>query len=596
MAISLNHYPLDPCRADLGARLHAALLTLVPEGGHLELTPAAISHLLEQPPERELGDYALPCFRFAKDTKKKPQDIATALTSSLTAGGWLTKTVAVGAFLNIYINKERLAATVLPTVASGDAFRLLASLPANRAQRVMIEFSQPNTHKEFHVGHGRNVCLGNSLVRLYRYCGYEVVSANYFGDDGTHIATVLSYINRLNPIPPKTARGEWLGQMYVAAKRELESADPETKQKLLAEISKVHRQIETRNGDVYQAWLETRQWSLDDFATIYDWLDVHFDVLFYESEVSEAAQSTVDEYLAKDVFKLDQGAVGVDLKPYKLGFCILRKSDGNTLYATKDLALAKRKFEDFAISRNIYVVADEQNHHFRQVFKVLELMGFPQAKQCFHLSYGMVVLPEGKMSSRDGTAVSFHSLRQMMSDHLRAILAKYEGDWSADEIAKTAHQLCDGAIKYGMISTDPVKEIVFNLEDWLSFEGNSGPYLMYSYSRTRSILRKAGEQGIAPDSSVAATELKAASEHELLRYLHDFNQVVAAACENCKPSLLATHLFYMCKSFNRFYVDAPILKAERRELAAARLALTSAFGDTLRQGLMLLGITPPERM
>ena len=595
MAISLNHYPLDPCRADLGERLHAALKALVPDSGNLELTPTAIGHLLEQPPERELGDYALPCFRFAKDTKRKPQEIAATIATMLPPGGWLARTVAVGAFLNIFIDHQTLAAKVLPEVASGEAFKQLKNLPAHRHEKVMIEFSQPNTHKEFHVGHGRNVCLGNSLVHLYRYCGYEVVSANYFGDDGTHIATVLSYLDRLKPIPPKSHKGEWLGQMYVAAKRELEDADAETKTKLLADISRIHRQIETKAGDIYQTWQKTRQWSLDDFAAIYDWLSVHFDVLFYESEVSEDAQTIVDQYLTKGVFKVDQGAVGVDLKPYKLGFCILRKSDGNTLYATKDLALAKRKFEDFSITRSIYVVADEQNHHFRQVFKVLELMGFPEAKQCFHLSYGMVVLPEGKMSSRDGTAVSFNSLRQMMLDHLNAILAKYSGEWTADEIAATAHQLCDGAIKYGMVSTDPVKEIVFNLEDWLSFEGNSGPYLMYSFTRTRSILRKAEEQGLAP-SLLYVTELKAASEHELLRFILDFNRVVAIACENCKPSILAMHLFYMCKAFNRFYVDVPVLKAETRELASARLAVTSAFGETLKQGLLLLGITPPQRM
>jgi len=596
MATTWTQYPLDACRAELGQRLHSALLHLLPDGGQLDFTPVAIGRLLEQPPERELGDYALPCFRFAKDTRKKPQEVAAALAAALKAEGWLARTAAVGAFLNIFVNQQKLAAAVLPGIADGSMFQALTQIEANRTQRVMIEFSQPNTHKEFHVGHGRNVCLGNSLVHLFRYCGYEVVSANYFGDDGTHIATVLSYLTRHKPTPPSTKRGEWLGQIYVAAKRELEAADPDTKTQLLAAISTVHRQIEQRQGQVYQEWLATRQWSLDDFAAIYEWLNVKFDVLFYESEVSEAAQTIVDQYLEKGVFALDQGAVGVDLKPFKLGFCILRKSDGNTLYATKDLALAKRKFEDYAIDRNVYVVADEQNHHFRQVFRVLELMGFPQAKQCFHLSYGMVVLPEGKMSSRDGTAVSFVSLRQMMLEHLGKILAKYQGEWPDAEIEETAHRLCDGAIKYGMIATDPVKEIVFNLEDWLSFEGNSGPYLMYSYTRTRSILRKAKEQGLAPDLTLATSQLQMASEHELLRYLFDFNQVVTAACEHCKPSMLATHLFYMCKSFNRFYVDAPILKADTRELAAARLALTAAFGDALKHGLALLGITPPERM
>jgi len=562
----------------------------------LPSTPEAIGRLLEQPPERQLGDYALPCFRFAKDTRKKPPEIATALADSLKASGWLDRSVAVGAFLNIFIDHKRLASAVLPKIADGSTFRELASLAANRSQRVMIEFSQPNTHKEFHVGHGRNVCLGNSLVHLFRYCGYQVVSANYFGDEGTHIATVLSYLTRHQPQAPATGRGEWLGQIYVAAKRELEAADGDAKASILADISKVHRQIEKQQGQVYQDWLTTRQWSLDAFHDIYEWLNVKFDELFYESEVTTSAQAIVDEYLSKGVFVLDQGAIGVDLKPFKLGFCILRKSDGNTLYATKDLALAKRKFDDYGISRSIYVVADEQNHHFRQVFKVLELMGFAQAKQCFHLSYGMVVLPEGKMSSRDGSAVSFTSLRQMMLDHLGKILSKYEGEWSPAEIADTAHKLCDGAIKYGMIATDPVKEIVFNLEDWLSFEGNSGPYLMYSYTRTRSILRKASEQGLTPDVAGAADHLREASEHELLRYLFDFNQTVISACEHCKPSMLATHLFYMCKSFNRFYVDAPILKAATPELARSRLALTSAFGDTLKHGLALLGITPPERM
>jgi arginyl-tRNA synthetase len=283
------------------------------------------------------------------------------------------------------------------------------------------------------------------------------------------------------------------------------------------------------------------------------------------------------------------------LKPFKLGFCILRKSDGNTLYATKDLALARRKFDEFKIDRSIYVVGDEQNHHFRQVFKVLELMGFPQATQCHHLSYGMVVLPEGKMSSRAGTSVSFRQLVDEVQGAINKILAKYAGEWSAAEIETAGHLLAGGAIKFGMVSTDPQKEIVFNLDDWVSFEGASGPYLMYAYTRVRSILRKAAEQGARPDLA-GASGLTAEAETELLRYLYDFDQVVAAAAETYKPSLLATHLYYTCKAFNRFYVDVPVLKAETERLRGARLALIDAFGRTLAAGLGLLGITPPERM
>lgn len=594
---SFPQYELDPCRLELGQRVHQALLAKLPEGATLSLAAADIGRLFEKPPETAMGDYALPCFRFAKDLKLKPQDVAQGLADTLNAspGGWLQRAEVASAFLNIFINAAEMAEAILPDVLSGASFRRLAGNPTNATQRVMIEYSQPNTHKEFHVGHGRNVCLGNSLVRLFRACGYQVVSANYFGDDGTHIARELWYITKFNKVAPATDRGEWLGQMYVESTNLMAKANETEKATYVAEISQVHRQIETRTGDIYKLWQETRQWSLDSFAEIYSWLDVHFDVLFYESEMTDEAQAIVEEYQQKGIFVLDQGAVGVDLKAQKLGFCILRKRDGNTLYATKDLALARRKFEQYKIDRSIYVVADEQNHHFRQVFKVLELMGFEQAKRSSHLSYGMVVLPEGKMSSREGNSVTFNSLRQLMLDHLNGILAKYASEWTAAEISDTAQKLCDGAIKFGMMSSDPSREIVFNLEDWLSFEGHSGPYLMYSYSRTRSILRKAAEQGAKPDATQSAA-LVQQSERELLRYLYDFNDVVAVACETSRPSHLASHLFSMCKGFNRFYADVSVLKAESATLRDARLALIDAFSTTLRQGLSLLGITPPDRM
>jgi len=592
---ALTQYALDPARRDLGQRIHAALVRLLPDGASLSLAAADISRLLEQPPESKLGDYALPCFRFAKELRLSPQATAQALAAGLQTGGWLGHVEVANAFLNLFTVKSELARAVLPAVLSGKSFELPRENAAHAATRIMVEYSQPNTHKEFHVGHVRNVCLGNALVRLFRYNGYQVTATNYYGDEGTHIATCLWYIIRFGKEPPAVGRGEWLGRMYAESKRQLAEANETTRTAMAAEISAIHHQIEAKRGDAYELWCETRQWSLDDFAAIYDWLDVHFDVLFYESELTEEAQELVDEYLKRGVFVEDQGAVGVDLKPFKLGFSILRKRDGNTLYATKDLVLARRKFEKYAIDRSIYVVADEQNHHFKQVFKVLELMGFKQANRSHHLSYGMVVLPDGKMSSRSGTAVAFSSLRELMLTHLGEFLKKYESEWTPTEIAETAHRLCDGAIKYGMIATDPAKEIVFNLEDWLSFDGNSGPYLMYSYARTRSILRKAEAQGFLPDAA-ALGELTHPTEHELLRFLYDFNDVVGAATEGYKPSLLATHLYHMSKAFNRFYADLSILKAESETLRAARLALTAAFARTLFEGLALLGIRPPERM
>ena len=595
MSTNLSQYALDPAREELGLKVHAALESMLPEGAKLSLDARTVGQLFEKPPETAMGDFALPCFRFAKDLRLKPQDVAAQLATKLAAGGWLARTQVVGAFLNIFVDQTHMAQAVLPDILSGKAFKRLAMTPANISQRVMIEYSQPNTLKEFHVGHARNVCLGNALVRLFRYCGYKVTAANYFGDDGTHISAVLWYLRENNLEAPAEGRDEWFGQMYTKARQTLDQADETEKARIQAEMSKIHRAVERREGDVYKLWEETREQSLETFHDIYKWLNVHFDTLFYESEMTDEAQAIVNEYLTKGLFELDKGAVGVDLKSHKLGYCILRKSDGNTLYATKDLALARRKFETFGIDRNIYVVADEQNHHFRQVFKVLELMGFEQAKLCHHLSYGMVMLPEGKMSSRAGTAVTFSQLRREMLEHLGRILAKYENEWSSAEIKEAAHKLCDGAIKYGMVSTDPVKEIVFNLEDWLSFEGHSGPYLMYSYTRTKSILRKAKEAG-AGGSAHHVDQLTSASEHDLLRHLYDFNDVVAVSCESYRPSHLASHLFHMCKAFNRFYADTPVLKAETEALRSARLALIEAFAMTLKEGLSLIGITPPERM
>jgi arginyl-tRNA synthetase len=607
-AHTTQHYPLEPVRDFLGRQLHQALTQLLPQGATLAYDTTALGRLLEKPPERDFGDYSLPCFRFAKDLRLKPQEIAVKLQGIVESSEWVSKVDVVGAFLNIFVRLERLALSCIPQILDGSYFervrKPLASLsmpvqgsvPGQEAekprweQKVMIEYSQPNTLKEFHIGHTRNVCLGDALVRLFRYCGYQVTGANYYGDDGTHIALVLWHMKKKSLVVPGVSQDEWFGQVYAQARKAYDEASESDKKLLQQEISEIHRQVEKKQGDYYQLWLTTREVSLRC------WLGVSFDVEFFESEVTEEAQEIVDEFYKKGVFVLDQGAIGADLKNFKLGFCILRKSDGNTLYATKDLALARRKFEDYQIDRSIYVVADEQNYHFKQVFKTLSLMGFKQADRCFHLSYGLVMLPEGKMSSRAGTAVTLPVLRRQMEDALGQILAKYEGQWTEEELQDVKTRLCLGAIKYGMIATDPVKEIIFNLEDWLSFEGHSGPYLMYSYTRTQSILRKAESEGYQTGQDFDFSLLKESSERDLVRELHDFNDAVIHGCESYKPSVLAQHLYGLCKCFNRFYSDVSVLKAETSELRQVRLGLIRALGMVLHKGLELLGVEPPTRM
>lgn len=587
---------LDPCRQDIASQIEMAFRGVWPEFPAI-WTAAALAALLEKPPDLKLGDFAFPCFRFAKDLKGKPQEIAQKLSDSLNANssGWIKSTQVATAFVNISIDKARLSATLLPDICSGVFFSRLKQNSKRQATRVMVEYSQPNTHKEFHVGHARNVAIGGSICQLFRAAGYPTVAVNYYGDEGAHIAKVLWLLkDRINQAPT-TAKGEWLATIYVESTRLLAEATPEKKAAMEAEISEILRKVEEKTGPMYDLWRMTRQWSLDDFKEIYQFLGATFDHDFFESEVSEESQRIVDEYLTKGLFVHSDGAVGLELKADKLGFVLLRKRDGNTLYATKDLALARRKFGEFKIDRNIVVVGSEQNLHFRQVFKTLEYMGFPQAKMCHHLSYGMVTVPDGKMSSRLGNSVTFNQLRFAMVEKLHEHLQKYAGEWPPEEITETAKRLCVGAVKYGMLASDPVKDLVFEMDNWLSFEGNTGPYLMYAYTRTQSILRKGHGSGFNP-SNLHLAQLAAPEEQDVIRYLFDFNDVILQSCENYRPSILANHLYYMCKEFNRFYTALSVLKAESKELIEARLTLVAAFGETLRYGLGLLGITPPERM
>lgn len=601
--MQLNEFSYDVARLELMELVYSSILEnfSLPEELNSEQLKLDIFKTLEQPPEQKLGDYAFPCFKLAKALKTNPNELANKIKATIEAKNsqWISHLELKGAFLNTFINQQTLAKTFIPTILSGENFSAFSENSPKKSIRTMIEFSQPNTHKEFHVGHGRNVCLGDSLCRLYSYAGYQVVPVNYIGDEGTHIAKCLWGIKNYKGNDPLTEttpnKAEWLGQRYVEANNALKDASDEEKQKIQAEISLILKKLESKSGEEYELWKKTRQYCLDDFNSIYSWLDVHFDHFFYESEVSEASQEIVEEYIKKGLFVEDNGAIGFDMSDKKLGFFMARKSDGTTLYITKDLALAKVKFNQFNIQKSIYVVGSEQNFHFKQLFYALEKMGFEAAKDCYHLSYGMVVRPEGKMSSRAGNSFTFLQLIKIVQDEIQTYLDKYKNEWSEERIQDTAHKLAVGAIKYGMLIADPNKEIVFDPKEWVSFEGNSGPYLMYSYARTQSILTKCQEQNYFSSTEHLNT-LTHESERELLRALYDFNKTALYAAENYKPSTLAHHLFGMCKSFNRFYVDVSVLKAENDQVRSARIALIESFALTLKTGLHLLGITPPDKM
>ena len=568
-----------------------------------------IAERVGQPPDPAMGDYAFPCFTLAKALRKAPpliaQELAAQLSADLEALPLVRSVEAAGAYLNFRVALDSMAGSVIPDILQGQYF---AAAKVPQPQRVMVEYSQPNTHKAFHVGHMRNVALGDALVRIMEYAGHTVVAANYIGDVGTHIARCLWFYqnhraelgDEAEPPPPghPEARGEWLGMLYTAAVQRIENAPEDLKIHYTREVSGVLQELESGQGALYDLWRDTREWSMEAFNTVYGWLKARFDHVFYESDVEEAGRAIVNEGLERGVFVRSQGAVGIDLDADGLGFMLVLKGDGTTLYATKDLALAQRKFDQFEIDRSIYVVGAEQTLHFRQVFKALEHLGYEQAAQCHHLAYGLVTLPDGKMSSRMGNTIPFSQLRDEMGEYImRNYLDAHRGEWSTEEIEETARRIAVAAIRYGMVKQDAGRPIVFAMEDWLVSEGDTGTYLCYAYTRIQSILRQVREaRGLEPDATADPALLTHENERVLIRALYDFNGVVLRAAENMRPNLVANALFQLSKDFSRAYATCSVMHADNDDQARARLALFAATGELLKHGLALIGIEPPERM
>jgi arginyl-tRNA synthetase len=547
-----------------------------------------------------LGHLAFGCFIFAKTLKKSPAVVAGELKTALGVVVGTSSIEAAGPYLNIKFNSGFLAKHIVKPALTSEMFEIAL---VENAPKTMIEYSQPNTHKELHVGHMRNLCLGDALVRLLRRSFGEdkIISATFPGDVGTHVAKCLWYIKNhigLEVLAQKRSdplRGEWLGQMYSAANLKLEDEEsvPELYEKNKAQLTLILKQLEAGRGEYFDLWKETREWSIELMDKVYRWAHVSFDRWYWESEVDAASVKTIKKYFAEGRLQESQGAIGLDFSADNLGFCLLLKSDGTGLYATKDIELARRKFEDFKIQKSIYVVDMRQALHFKQVFKALDVLGFEQATDCFHLQYNFVELPDGAMSSRKGNIVPLILLVDQMKAHVKnEYLARYASEWSAEEVENVADIVAQGAIKYGMLRQDTNKKIVFDMNEWLKLDGESGPYVQYSYARINSLKNKFNQQG----SDFNGDILSHASEIKLMQHLMNFNSVVLSSAENYKPAALCTYLYETAKKFNAFYHDCPIGNVDDKELRQARLALSAATGLILKKGLGLLGIPVPERM
>ena len=562
-----------------------------------------IGALLTRPPKIEMGDLAFPCFPLAKTRRMAPPKIAAELAEEITPGGAIARVAAMGPYVNFFADPAAQLEALARALEDGSFFE---TLKTDEPTRVMIEFSQPNTHKLFHVGHLRNAFLGDALVRIFRARGHDVVAANYYGDFGIDVAKCLWWL-RTHPHEdaPSEHRVAWLGMAYAAATDALKKAEaesPETHARLQAEVRDVLRGMEEGDPEITALFEETRRWCLEDFAHGYGLFRIHFDHDFFESQLEEAGRQVVDDYLEKGVFVESRGAVICDLEEEKLGAALVRKSDGASLYMTWDLALAKQKFEEFGIQRSIYVVGAEQDHHFRQLFATLERMGYKRAADCHHVSYELVMLPDGKMSSRSGTAIPMYVLIDRVKKSIEAKVAAAREKRGAGPLAPEVHEetvrrIVVACLRYGYLRMGGNRQVIFDVEEWTNPEGDTGAYLLYVLARVAGIHRKVeAETGSVEGGRLPAdTGFGNEPERTLLNHLLGFPAAVARAEKTYDPSVLANWLFDMAKGFSRFYQECPVLKAESG-LREARLMLVVCTEAVARRALDLLGIEPVEIM
>ena len=450
----------------------------------------------------------------------------------------------------------------------------------------MIEYSQPNTHKEFHIGHLRNVCIGSSIVNFYQTLGYKVIAANYINDTGAHVSKCLWAYQKFHAhesLPEN--KGKFLGKIYVEANRKIEE-NPE----YLKEVSEVAKKLESGEKKITARWKKTKKWSMEEFYAIYKRLDVHFDEYFFDSDLTDEGKKIVDELLKKGIAKKSEGAIIVDLNEYNLHVSLILKSDGTALYATKDLALAIKKFKKFKLDKSFYVVDVRQSLNFEQLFKTLELYGFTMEMK--HIPYETVSRPEGTMSSRKGNVILFEDFENEMYGKVAQETKKHHPDWSEKKVSRISYNIAYAAMKYTILVHGNNTPVVFDMKKALELNGKTGPYLQYMYARISSILRKSN---ISVSSQVKIEQLTLPEEKTLVFHLSKFPNIIEKSALRFDPSILAGYLYELAQLFSMFYEKIPVLKAEKN-IMKERLCLLRVVKVTLAKGFSLLGIEPLEQM
>ena len=543
-----------------------------------------IASLIEVPSNRQFGDYAFPCFQLSKELKKNPNEIALLLEKQLKPPSIIERTLAVGSYINFFIKKEKLSGQVISkTLKQKNSY---GSSKQGKGKTVMIEYSQPNTNKPLHIGHLRNIALAMSLSKILEFNGFRAIKANLYNDRGIHICkSMLAYKKWGKGKTPDEKPDHFVGKFYVMYSQN------ETEE-MKTELQEMLRKWEQGEKQTISLWKKMNQWTIKGFKETYKRFGNRFDVEYYESKLYDKAMPMIKKGLEKRVFQKEaDGAVICDMEKYGLGKKTVLRADGTAIYLTQDLALAVQKFKDYKLHESLYVVGSEQNFYFRQLFKIFELLELPFAEKSRHVSYELVLLPEGKLKSREGKVVDADDLMdEMESLAEKELKARYT--LSEKELSRRKRAIALAAIKFFMLKQENRKSILFVPEQAISFEGDSGPYLQYTFARANSILKKSKQKMSKIDFSLLKEDL----EKEIISLLKEFQEKASDSAQNHSPHIIVHYLLSLANKFNSFYHQFPVIQAETKELARARHALVQAVAQTMKNGLHLLGIEALEEM
>ena len=540
------------------------------------LSKDQIEKMIEVPKDQKLGDYAFPCFILSKEYKKNPIEIAKELVSKIKSKEF-EKIESSGPYINFFLDKKYLAKQTLNSILKEkDKY---GSSNIGKWKKIVLDMSSPNIAKPFGIGHLRSTIIGNSLASISQFLGFKTIKINYLGDWGTQFGKLIAGYNK---------KGDDKKLKKDPIKHLLELYIEGNKIEYEEESRQWFKKLEEGEKKTLLLWKKFKEYSLKDFNKLYDLLNIKFDVISGESLYNNKMKNTIQELENKNLLEISEGAKIVNLEKYNLGICLILKADGATLYATRDVTAAIDRYKKYKFEKMIYEVGQEQKLHFQQVFKILELLGYNWAKNCVHVYHGLYLDEDGKkFATRKGKTIFMEDILNETISLAKEEIKKRE-TLSSKELEERAEKIALSAIFYGDLKNHRTNDVVFNIEKFLSFEGNTGPYLLYSYARAKSILTKAkfkhGKLVLSDPND---------KEKKLINKLANFPEIIINSFNNFSPNIIANYTYELSQIFNEFYHSNQVIGSENEQF---RLALVSAFSQVLKNALSLLGISVTDRM